>query len=105
MNAPELLNLLAFHQGRERGIGAADLARVAGIPERRLRTLISELRDQGTAICATPETGYFLAVTPEELNESCKFLHDRAMHSLRRASQMQKISLPDLFGQLMLNQA
>lgn len=105
MNAPELLNLLAFHQGRDRGISAADLARVAGIHERKLRSLISELRENGTAICATPETGYFLAVTPEELGESCKFLHDRAMHSLRRASQMQKISLPDLMGQLLLNQA
>lgn len=105
MNAPELLNLLAFHQGRESGISAADLSRVAGITDRQLRTLISQLRDEGTAICATPETGYFLAVTPEELGESCKFLHDRAMHSLRRASQMQKISLPDLMGQLMLNQA
>lgn len=105
MNAPELLNLLAFHQGRDHGIKARDLARVTGVTERQLRTLISALREQGIAICATPETGYFMAVTPEELSESCKFLHDRAMHSLRRASQMQKISLPDLFGQLMLNQA
>lgn len=105
MTAPELLNLLALHQGRERGIGAAELARVAGITERQLRVLISALREEGTAICATPETGYFLAVTPEELGESCKFLHARAMHSLRRASRMQKISLPDLMGQLLLNQA
>lgn len=105
MTSAELLNLLAAHQGQDRGISAADLAQVAGIDERRLRSLISELRDAGTAICATPKTGYFLAVTPEELGESCKFLHDRAMHSLRRASQMQKISLPDLMGQLLLNQA
>ena len=105
MNAPELLNILAFHQGRERGISAADLSRVAGINERHLRALISQLREEGIAICATPETGYFLAVTPEELGESCKFLHNRAMKSLRLASQMQKISLPDLFGQLLLNQA
>lgn len=105
MNAPELLNLLASHQGRERGISAHDLSLKAGVTERQVRTLISQLREVGTAICATPETGYFLAVTPEELGESCKFLHDRAMHSLRRASQMQKISLPDLMGQLLLNQA
>ncbi|MGK2897815.1 MAG: hypothetical protein ACSLE9_03905 [Burkholderiaceae bacterium] len=105
MNAAALLNLLASHQGRECGITAAELARVANVPERRLRTLISELREQGIAICATPDTGYFMAVTPEELRESCKFLHARAMHSLRRASRMQQISLPDLFGQLLLNQA
>lgn len=105
MTSAELLNLLAFHQGRERGISAEDLAKVAGVPERRLRTLIGELREEGIAICATPETGYFLAVTPEELSESCKFLHDRALRSLLLASRMQKISLPDLLGQLKLNQA
>lgn len=105
MNAPELLNVLAFHQGRDRGINAGDLARVAGVTERKLRDLVSALREEGIAICATPETGYYLAVTPEELQESCKFLHDRAMRSLVLASRMQKISLPDLLGQLKLNQA
>lgn len=105
MSPEALLNLLSQHQGRERGISASDLARQAGIHERMLRTLISKLREDGTAICARPETGYFLAVTPEELRESCKFLHDRAMHSLLRASRMQNISLPDLLGQLKLNQA
>jgi serine kinase of HPr protein (carbohydrate metabolism regulator) len=105
VNATAMLNLLAFHQGRERGIKAFDLAQVAGVTERKLRDLVSELREEGIAICATPETGYYLAVTPEELQESCKFLHDRAMRSLVLASRMQKISLPDLLGQLKLNQA
>ena len=105
MTSAELLNVLAFHQGRERGISARDLARVAGVTERGLRTLIGQLREEGIAICATPETGYFLAVAPDELQESCKFLHDRAMRSLLLASRMQKISLPDLLGQLKLNQA
>jgi DNA-binding IclR family transcriptional regulator len=105
MTSAELLNVLAFHQGRELGINAGDLAKVAGVPERRLRQLISELREEGIAICATPETGYYLAVTPEELAESCRFLHERAMRSLLLASRMQKISLPDLLGQLKLNQA
>lgn len=105
MTPASLLNTLAFHQGRDRGICATDLARVCQVSPRELRKLISLLREEGTAICATPETGYYLATTPQELAESCKFLHDRAMHSLRRASQMQKISLPDLMGQLLLNQA
>lgn len=100
-----LINELARHQGRERGIRACDLARVLGLKERQVRKQISAAREEGIAICATPETGYFLAVTPDELRESCKFLHDRAMHSLRRASQMQRISLPELLGQLLLNQA
>lgn len=57
------------------------------------------------AICGTPETGYYLATTPDELRESCKFLHERAMKSLVLASRMQQISLPELLGQLKLNQA
>lgn len=105
MNATGMLNLLASHQGRERGISCEQLAKQAGVTERQVRKLISQLREAGTAICAKPKTGYYLAVTPEELRESCVFLHTRAMHSLRRASQMQRISLPDLMGQLLLNQA
>lgn len=105
MTTVELLNILAEHQGRERGIKCADLARKAGITERQVRKLVSALRRDGTAICAKPKTGYFLAVTPDELKESCAFLHARAMHSLQRLSRMQNVSLPTLLGQLMLNQA
>lgn len=105
MNTVEMLNLLADHQGRERGIKCADLAAKAGISEREVRKLVSALRRDGTAICAKPKTGYFLAVTPAELNESCEFLHRRALHSLLLASRIQNVSLPDLVGQLKLNQA
>lgn len=101
-----LLNVLAEHQGRERGIGARDLAAKLGVPPRRLRTLISQARDEdGIAICGHPSTGYFMAATPEELNQSCAFLEHRALHSLRLLSRMKKVSLPDLLGQLRLNQA
>ena len=105
MNAAGLLQILSAHQGRENGIGVADLARKAGISERQARKFISELRLQGLGICATPKTGYYMAVTPEELHESCRFLHRRALGSLQLASRIQQISLPDLLGQLKLNQA
>lgn len=105
MNAAELLNVLSAHQGRENGISAERLAAKCETTERHLRALVGELREEGVAICARPETGYFVAVTPEELQESCKFLHDRALRSLLLASRMQQISLPELLGQLKLNQA
>jgi hypothetical protein len=102
----EVLNALSRHQGAGNGIGAKRLAEQLGMPPRRLRTLISELRDgDGMAICGTPSTGYFMAVTPEELQASCAFLEHRALHSLRLLSRMKKVSLPDLLGQLRLNQA
>lgn len=105
MNATQLLNLLSLHQGQASGIGAGALATKAGLSQRQLRKLISALREEGIAICGKPNTGYFMAVTPDELQQSCAFLEHRALHSLRVLSRMKKVSLPDLLGQLKLNQA
>lgn len=101
----QLLGALAGHQGRSRGISARALAARLGITERALRRLISEAREQGVAICGRPESGYFIATTSEELQETCTFLENRAMHSLRALSRMRRISMPELLGQLKLNQA
>lgn len=101
-----VLNALSAHQGRANGIGARRLAEQLQLPQRQLRKLISACRDDdGVAICGTPSTGYFMAVTAEELQATCKFLEHRALHSLLVLSRMKKVSLPDLMGQLMLNQA
>ena len=100
-----LINALAAHQGRENGICARDLAAAISVSPRQLRKLISAARDEGMAICGKPASGYFVPTTPEELNESCAFLEHRALHSLRVLSRMRKVSLPDLLGQLKLNQA
>lgn len=104
MNANQLLNVLADHQGREHGIRARDLASKCDMPTRHLRRLVSALRDEGIAICGKPKTGYFMAVTPDELQDSCAYLEHRALHSLRLLSRMKKVSLPDLLGQLKLTE-
>jgi len=101
----QLLNALARHQGRDQGIPAKALAAELGLPPRRMRKLISGLRDEGIAICGKPTTGYFVPTTPEELAESCAFLEHRALHSLRLLSRMKRVAMPTLLGQLMLNQA
>lgn len=101
----KLLNALAAHQGRDKGIAARELAVQLGVPPRRLRLLISAAREDGIAICGKPESGYFVPVTAEELQETCAFLEHRALHSLRKLSRMKRVSLPTLLGQLMLNQA
>lgn len=101
-----LLNALARHQGAAQGIGAKALAAELGVPPRQLRKLISRCRDEdGVAICGHPSTGYYMACTPDELAASCAFLEHRALHSLRLLSRMKKVSLPELLGQLKLNQA
>jgi len=98
-----LVQLLSTrHAGRSNGISAERLALQLGLHERFLRSLVSEAREAGHAISATPDTGYYIAVTAEEVEESCEFLRSRAMHSLRMEAQLRRIPLPDLLGQLHL---
>lgn len=92
--------LAARHTGRSNGIKAELLALALGVHERTLRDLISSARDDGVAIVGTPETGYYIAVTADELEECCRFLRARAMHSLQIEARLRKIALPDLLGQL-----
>lgn len=106
MNSAELLNLLSGHKGQANGIHMDKLAAQTAQPGRTLRKLISDLRREGIAICAKPETGYFMADTAEELNEFCiRYLEARALHSLQLSSRLRNIPLPILAGQLLLNQA
>lgn len=100
-----LINALAVHQGRARGISALRLARDIGVTPRKLRKLVSECRDEGLAICGQPSTGYFIAMTADELNAACAFLENRALHSMRVLARMRKVALPVVAGQLLLNQA
>lgn len=106
MNSAQLLNILSNHRGANQGIHVDALVRLTQLHARGLRTLISQLRTDGVAVCGTPETGYFIAETPEELDQFCiKYLEARALHSLTLASRLRKIPLPVLAGQLFLNQA
>jgi biotin operon repressor len=88
--------------GKNKGLSAKRLAQKLEIPERRLRELVTELRNDGIAICGHPSTGYYVATTPEEVTETIGFLKDRALHSLKLASTLSKIPLADLIGQLHL---
>lgn len=105
LNAVNVLWALSMHKGAENGIHAQHLVleicgETSARLERELRHVIEALRDEGHHICATPNTGYFMAATDAELLQTVKFLHDRAMSSLRQAAAMQRVSLPDLRGQL-----
>lgn len=101
-----LIAVLSRHIGARNGISVTELARAVFGPgagpgdERRVRKLVTELRGQGEHICADPRNGYFIAANDEELDQTCRFLHDRAMTSLTQISAMKRVSLPDLAGQL-----
>lgn len=97
-----VLAALTVRQGKANGTGARELAQMVGLSERDLREAISELRMEGIAVCGHPRTGYFIAATAEELDETCAFLRDRAMHSLTLESKLRHVPLPELLGQLRL---
>lgn len=105
---PELvLDALGDHMGADNGISARDLVRkITGIStangERRLRSVIEQLRLAGHPIAATPAEGYFLAEADAELDATCEFLYARAMTSLSQVAAMKRVALPDLRGQLRL---
>lgn len=98
----QCLSVLSHHIGKGNGIGVKDLAQQLSAQERHVRTLISDLRGEGHAICGTPRDGYYIAATPEELQQTCEFLRHRALHSLGLEAKLRRIPLPDLLGQLHL---
>ena len=107
-----LLVALRQHIGRKHGVTARDLvvevnALAADVvrpklSERELRHAVVALRLEGHHVCAHPASGYYLSQTVGELQEATKFLKDRAISSLQQVAAMEKVSLPDLFGQLHL---
>ena len=108
ITANNVLIALTQHIGKDNGITVADLAMkcIDGMPckgdERMVRKVIEELRLKGHHICAHPSTGYYVAVTDDDLNDTCVYLYKRAMTSLTQVAAMKRISLPDLAGQLNL---
>ena len=91
------------HVGQERGITARHLAGRLDCPDRRVRELVTELRIDGVALCGHPRTGYFVALTPTEIEHYyVDFLIARAKHSLWLAHRATKRPLAELAGQLMI---
>ena len=48
------------------------------------------------------DRGYFLPMKPEEVAETLEFLHKRALHSLKLYSEMKRMPLGELIGQMQL---
>ena len=98
----DLARVLGHHIGAENGISADAIARLLDCEPRVVRALVTELRDEGTAVCGHPAHGYFIARTAEELAATCQFLRSRAMHSLVLESKLSRIPLAEMLGQIRL---
>lgn len=101
-NKEDLKAYLSHHIGAARGISVEQLADALLTDARHVRHLVTELRMDGVAVCATPSEGYFIAETHEELERTLNNLRSRAMRSLVLESQLRHVPLPELLGQLRL---
>jgi biotin operon repressor len=102
VNKDDVLVILEKHQGHLNGITAEQLALQLGVEKRQVRHLVTELRLEGRAVCGQPKTGYFIAATGEDVENTCAFLRSRAMHSLMLESRLRKLTLGELLGQMRL---
>lgn len=100
MTKNDLFTLLANRVGAQNGASVKALAEQLATTPRHVRTLVSELRMDGIAVCGTPKTGYYIAADAGELQETIDFLKHRALHSLQLASRLSNVPLPDLLGQI-----
>src|SRR5690606_6758196 len=95
-----LLQVMQHHVGARSGIGVKRLAELCCVDERRVRHIVSDLREEGFSVCGTPGAGYFIAANAQEVDDCCRFLRKRAMHSLRLEAKLRRQALPDLINQL-----
>jgi len=104
---------LTSHIGQANAVGMAELyGAVYGETwenrindTRKLRKLITDMRREGVAICSVSDSsggGYFLAAAGSELKDYLRRSKIRALRILSRVSRIQKISLPELLGQMRL---
>lgn len=98
----QLIAVLQSHIGKANGISGHQIAFILGCAERVVRQLITEAREDGTAVCGHPATGYFIAETQAEIDETIAFLRARALHSLTLAAKLGDQAVADLIGQLRL---
>lgn len=94
--------LTADHVGQSKAISGEQLAGRLGVKVRTVRAWVLKLRCNAVAVCGSPESGYFVAATPAEVESTCNLLVAHAMHSLTVAARMRRTTLPELLGQLTL---
>jgi len=109
-----LLGALMDHVGRANAIGMGELFELVFGQSyehrinstRHLRKLITALRRQGKRICSITSTGgagYFVAAAGSELEDYTDRLKKQGLKKLAQVARMEKISLPELLGQIRMN--
>jgi hypothetical protein len=106
-----LMKILSHHHGRARAISMTALHQaVYGVQAgdkingtRRLRELITRLKDDGVPICSTSDSeggGYYLASAGSDLEDYCRRLRAQALRKLVIEAKLRRVALPELLGQI-----
>lgn len=100
----QVLAELQRHVGRENGIHGRDLVaqitnQVTNQPalERAVRDFIVELRMDQHRVCGYPASGYYMAATQKEFDDTCVFLLERASTTVDQVAAMKGRIAPDLY--------
>ena len=103
-----ILRFLEAHQGKDFSISRerlvdkinGDCPLILRVSERKIRQTIKHLTTQhGIAIGSGPK-GYFIAETPQEIEEVCEYYDGYGLSSLFVSSKLRKIEMRDYLGQL-----
>ncbi len=106
-----LLTELSRHVGEINAIGMAELFEAVFGENwrnrindtRKIRLLVTKLRREGVPICSVSSRsggGYYLAAAGSELKGYTERLKRRALRGLYIASLIERISLPEMLGQM-----
>lgn len=96
------INVMQNHIGKASAISGDDLARVLGVSSREMRKMTDAVIEEGIALCSHPANGYWIAQNATELEATCQFHRQRALHELAKEAKLRKMPMQDLLGQLHL---
>lgn len=111
----EIMKVLSRHVGKNNAVSMGHLhTRVLGEYDddagkingtRRIRYLVTELRNEGIPICSYSGRhggGYYLAAAGSELKGYCASIRGRALRILEREANLRKMTVPQLLGEMQL---
>lgn len=87
----DFIVLSAIPKGKENAMFQKDLVSSLGMPKRDFRWSVNHLRLKGVPICSSPECGYWVADTMEDVKEFIKFLNSYVasyMNTIQRFTEV-----------------
>jgi len=100
-----VLSKILHHKGKQNSVSRMELSLLTGLDDRTIRQAIKDLiEEHGQPIGSNYAGGYYMIADREELKKTYETLRGHALSILKRAAKLRKISLPELLGQLTLEE-